>query len=75
VISSYDTTVILWDVDVASSMRKACAIANRTLTQWSGRCTWGRMFNIWRPVRSCRCLETDACHRASLSVAPMCQQG
>ena len=30
--ASEDKTVILWDVDVASWLRKACAIANRNLT-------------------------------------------
>jgi WD40 repeat protein len=32
-----DGTVILWDVDVASWLRKACVIANRNLTyrEWA----------------------------------------
>ena len=35
--ASGDKTVILWDVDVASWLRKACAIANRNLThkEWA----------------------------------------
>jgi WD40 repeat protein/energy-coupling factor transporter ATP-binding protein EcfA2 len=32
--ASDDQTVILWDLDVASWIRKACAIANRNLTRW-----------------------------------------
>lgn len=35
--ASGDKTVILWDVDVASWLLKACAIANRNLThrEWA----------------------------------------
>jgi WD40 repeat protein len=35
--ASWDNTVILWDVDVASWQRRACAIANRNFThkEWA----------------------------------------
>jgi WD40 repeat protein len=35
--TSDDQAVILWDVDVASGLRKACAIATRNLTHTEWR--------------------------------------
>ena len=55
-----DTTIILWDMDITSWLRKACAVANRNLTRREWAQYVGKMYGIRRSVQSYRCPRTDA---------------
>ena len=55
-----DKTVILWDVDAASWMCKACAIANRNLTHREWVQYVGEAFQYQAPCPELPMPKTDA---------------